>query len=252
MPDQTKQPGTFTLFRTTVLFLPCMLLAKLAAQICINVVAIDDTTVSKHRTWYANFLRIPGNFILGFRRAPVRVLSTKQWYERERQLSNATVVENKLQLGKLDGVPLSEYLSNEESVEQKLAAINAAMRSLFEFHLQHDQSHGDASVTNVMIDKLPGGNFSATWFDFDVAHKDSVSEVVRRSDDLRALFYTSKAWLTAKDFSRLFTDSKTPYADEEVWEEMTKTMSSPLQHSDIFHLAQQMRAIRTPSDDSGI
>jgi len=220
-----------------------MLLAKLAAQSCINIVTIDDTTVSKHRTWYANLLRIPGNLVLGFRRAPVKVLSTKQWHQRELHLSkSATVSENKLQLEKLDGVPLYEFLLGEEPMEQKLAAIRAAMRSLFEFHLKHDQSHGDASATNVMIHQLPEGDFSATWFDFDVAHKESVPEIVRRSDDLRALFFTSKAGLTITDFSPLFTDAETTYADDDVWKEMTKTMSDPFQHSDPFHLAQQMRA----------
>jgi len=252
MTDQIKKHGTLTLIGLTVLYLPCMLLAKLAAQTCINVVTIDDTTVSKRRTWYSNFLRIPGNLVLGFRRAPVQVLSTKQWHQREQLLSNATVVENTLQLKKLDGVPLSEYLSSEKSVELKLAAIESAMRSLFEFHLQYDQSHGDASSTNVMINELPDGKISATWFDFDVAHKASVPEVVRRSDDLRALFYTSNLWLTIKDFSRLFSDIETPYADEDVWKEMTNTMSNPFQHSDIFHLAQQKRAIQSASEDSDI
>ena len=253
MTDQDKKPaGTFTLICTTVLFLPCMLLSRLAAQTWINVVTIDDTTVSKHRTWYSNFIRIPGNLVLGFRRAPVKVLSTKQWHERERQLSDATVVENKLQLAKLGGVPLSEYLSSEKSAAQKLAAINAATHSLFNFHFQHDQSHGDASSSNVMINESPDGNLSAIWFDFDVAHRDSVPDVVGRSDDLRALFFTSKPWLTDNDFARLFAGSDSPYTDDDVWKELIKAMSNPIQHCDIFHLAQQKRAIHLTSEESSI
>ena len=249
MSEAIKKPGTLILVCTTVLFLPCMLLAKLAAATRINVISIEESSVSKHRTWYANLTRIPGNLILGFRRAPVKVLSTKQWHERERILSNATVSGNTLQFEKLDGVPLSEYLADQESVEQKLAAVNAAMLSLFRFHLQND-SHGDASATNVMIHELPDGSYSATWFDFDVAHKDSVPEITRRADDLRALLFTSKACLTITEFSQLFAASETPYADDEVWTEFKNTMSSPFQHCDIFHLAQLTRARVIFEDDA--
>jgi hypothetical protein len=250
MPDQNKKRRSLALAGTTILFLPSMLLARFAAQSCINTITIDSETVSKRRVWYANLLRIPGNLILSFRRAPVKVLTTKRWFEREQLLSDATVSQNELTLKKLDGIPLCRYLADEESVERKLAAISAATRSLFEFHLQNNQSHGDASAANVMIHEQPGGFLSATWFDFDVAHNDSVSDIVRRADDLRALLFTSKKWLTTEEFSQLFAGSESPYADEEVWKELTHTMSNPFQHCDIFHLAQLLRAKASPDQSS--
>lgn len=250
MSDQPKSSSAFALFCTTLLFLPCMLLAKLAAQTSINNVTIDESTVSKRRHWYASLFRIPGNLILGFRRAPVKVLSTSQWLEREQKLANATVSENAAVLKKLDGIPLSEFLATESSSEQKIAAVSAAVASLYEFHFQQDQSHGDASAANVMIYELPHGKFLATWFDFDVAHKESVSEVIRRSDDLRALFFTSKHWLNIEEFAQLFAGTESPYTDDDVWKELIETMSNPFQHSDIFHLAQQKRAIDSISRDS--
>ena len=245
MMEQPKKHGTLALACTTVLFLPCMLLAKIAAAQCINIVTIKDDTVSKRRLCYAGLLRIPGNLILGFRRAPVKVLSTKQWQERERRLANASVSDRAVVLKRIDGVTLSDYLAQESTVDRKLAAINAALGSLFDFHLQHDQSHGDATATNVMIHESSDGELSATWFDFDVAHKESVSSIIRRADDLRALFFTAKPWLSDEDFARLFTGTESPYTDDDVWRELIKTMGNPFQHCDIFHMAQQQRATRS-------
>ena len=245
MSDQPKSSSTFTLFCTTLLLLPCMLLSRLAAQTSINSVTVDESTVSKRRLWHASLFRIPGNLILGFRRAPVKVLSTSQWLEREQKLAGATVSANAVVLNKLDGIPLTEFLANESSSGQKLAAISSAAAALFEFHFQQDQSHGDASAANVMIHELPDGKLSATWFDFDVAHQESVPEVIRRSDDLRALFFTSKRWLNNAEFAQLFAGTESPYTDDDVWKELINTMSNPFQHCDIFHLAQQKRAIQS-------
>ena len=250
MPDQRKKPGTFALACTTLLFLPCMLLAKLAANTRINSVTIDEATVSKKRLWHSGLVRIPGNLILGFRRAPVRVLPAKEWFERARRVAEATTSNNTVVLKKLNGHPLCDFLANENSAERKLIAISTAMRSLFDFHLQHDQSHGDASATNVMIHELPGDNISAAWFDFDVAHKASVPEVIARADDLRALLFTSKPWLTNAEFTRLFQEFDSGYQDEDVWKELIETMGNPFQHCDIFHLAQQSRAKGTQDQSS--
>ncbi|QEG24736.1 hypothetical protein [Mariniblastus fucicola] len=242
MPENAKKTDTFKLMFTTLLYAPCTILAKIASQTRVNEVTIEADTVTKCRNWHAEFLRIPGNLILGFRRAPVKVLSTKQWFEREQELAGATVSRNALQLKKLNGKPLCELLAVEVSAERKLAAISVSMRSLFEFHLQFDQSHGDASATNVMIDELPNGELSASWFDFDVAHRATVSEVDGRADDLRALFFTARPWLSNADFARLFTEFNANYADDDVWQKLIETMSNPFQHCDVFHLAQQRRA----------
>lgn len=244
MPDQpTKsRSDSFALACTTLLFLPCMLLARLASNTRINNIVIHETTVSKRRLWRSALLHVPGNLILRFRRAPVQVLSTREWVRRSQRLANATILNNIVELKKLDGVPLCEFLANEKSTQRKLNVISTAMRSLFDFHLQHDESHGDASAANVMIHECPNNEVTATWFDFDIAHRASVPEVAARADDLRAILFTSKAWLTDTEFTRLFQEFDSCYQDEDVWKELIKTMGSPFQHCDIFHLAQQSRS----------
>ncbi len=241
MSDQNKKPGTLSLIFTAAVALPSLILSELASRTSINRVTAETSTIVKRRVWFSELLRIPGNLILRCRRAPVFVLSKSDWHDREQQLTNAKSTHAGLLIDRLDGVPLSEYLANEDSAEEKLAAVSTAMRSLFDFHLRFDQSHGDASSTNVMIHEFEG-HLSATWFDFDVAHDESVPEVIRRADDLRALLYTSKPWLKNEEFVTLFPEWNSFYADDDVWNELLETMSKPLQHCDIFHLAQQKRA----------
>lgn len=250
MVDDSNKRGNWTLVWTTILFLPCVFIANFAAQTHINTVTVDNSTVSKRRVWFADFFRIIGNLMLGFRRAPVKVLSKDQWHQRETQLIHASVSDGNLILPILDGVPLSEFLANEDSVDRKFAAISAAAKALFDFHLQHNQSHGDASVSNVMVLECPDAEFSATWFDFDVAHKDSVPEIIRRADDLRALLFTAKTWLTDEGFALLFSDFGHSYTDEEVWQELIDSMSNPFQHCDIFHLSQIRRTKQQTSSNT--
>ena len=244
MEDQESENGSrgWLLFLTTALLGPCLLLSRLASGSFINRTTVGDNTVVKQRKWFANFLRIPGNVILRFRRAPVRVLSRKRWHQRESEFNGATFSGNGLSLERLGGEPLSEYLANTDSGEDRMAAITTAMRALFDFHLQHDQSHGDASASNVMIRELPDATLLATWFDFDVAHFDSTPMLIRRADDLRALLFTSQQWLTKVQFASLFQGWDIFYPDENVWAEFQSTMSNPLCHCDVFHLAQIRRA----------
>ncbi len=242
--NSSEETSSFTFIYTMALAIPCMLLAELASRTAINQVKIETNTITKRRKRFADLFRIPGNLILRFRKAPVQVLSKKDWHARETKLSGATPIDGDLVIDRLDGIPLAELLAEEDSSEEKLAAISVAMRSLFEFHLRFDQSHGDASATNVMICELQDGDLSATWFDFDVAHDESAPEVIRRADDLRALLYTSKLWLEDQDFVTLFPDWNSFYADDDVWEELIATMGNPIQHCDIFHLAQQKRVWR--------
>jgi len=165
----------------------------------------------------------------------VRVLPNGQWIEREHQLAGAAKEAGGIKLRKLDGVPLSDYLDSQvgsEAQAKKSAAILAATSALFAFHRQHNQSHGDASVTNVLISQQANG-IALTWFDFDVAHTGS-NWVLNRADDLRALLSTANAseYLDSKPL-------KAAYQDEEVW-----NAAEELLHNgalDIFHRAQQRR-----------
>lgn len=232
--------------------LPCGLLAIIAAKSAINDVKLLENSVEKRRRWYADLLRIPGNFFLWFRKAPVRVLSSKAWRLREKEISNATLGSGCIRMKKLEGTPLDEYLISTIDDERKSRSVFAAVKSLFSFHTQFNQSHGDASATNVMIVESSGGEFSATWFDFDVAHTGS-SEVVNFADDLRALLYTS----IYRTQSWQIEDLRLAYPDEDVWAAFAEITGSFL--FDIFHQAQMLRAKNAPetrsadsSDDSSL
>lgn len=208
----------------------CRLVAALTARSAINHVVVADDSVFKRRRWYADWIRIPGNLFLRFRAAPVRVLSREQWIERESQIAGATHIDGGLQLPKLSGIPLSEFLSSEESTPAKQEAIFIAIRALFDFHQQTGQSHGDASATNVMIAQTEQ-QLSATWFDFDVAHSGD-SNKQNRADDLRAILTTAQV----REFDAALKEA---YPDEEIWESAVVLIAKG--SCDIFHLAQQQR-----------
>lgn len=214
----------------SLISLCCRLVAALAARSTINRVVIANDSVFKHRRWHADWLRIPGNLLLRFRAAPVKVLSREQWIERESQIAAATRIDGGLRLPKVDGVPLASFLAGSESRQRKKNAICIAIRALFDFHQQTGQSHGDASATNVMITQA-GHPWSATWFDFDVAHSGDSSKL-NRADDLRAILSTAQVC----EFDALLTNA---YPDDEIWESAIALIAKGPR--DIFHLAQQKR-----------
>ena len=221
--------------------IPIRILAFLASRTVVNQVSISSDVVTKHRFWYSNFVRFPGNLVLRFRKAPVQVLSRNNWQQRECELAGATIAGGKLELARLEGVPLSEFLKTEKSEDRKSEAILSAARSLFEFHLRFNQSHGDASASNVMIAEVPQGELAATWFDFDVAHTGSDS-AINRADDLRSLIGTTIV-LTKGVKLNLLQDA---YPDDAVLEVLPEIINSQIY--DVFHLAQQFRVRREIAD----
>lgn len=209
--------------------IPCWLIAFLASHSIVNKVTFEPDVVFKQRLWYAELLRIPGNLFLRMRKAPVAVLSVKQWHQRECELAEATVVDGKLKLKRLEGEPLSEYLNSDRCSSKKLEAVFVAMDALLEFHERFNQTHGDAAVTNVMVRELLGDEMEATWFDFDVAHVGPFSSL-NRADDLRALLTTSGSEL--ENAIPMLRDPELEIALREIEKKL------PI---DIFHLAQRIR-----------
>lgn len=213
-----------------VVSIPCQILAFLAARSIVNKVAIEIDFVFKQRVWYAGLLRMPGNFFLRMRKAPVKVLSVAQWHQRERELAGATIVDGMLKLKRLSGVSLSEYLDSDRGDAQKSQAVSAAIVALMDFHKRFEQTHGDAWTGNVMIRELPNDEMDATWFDFDVAHVGPFSNV-NRADDLRALLTT-----TGLDFESFLPGINNLEIECE-FRNIVKSLST-----DIFHIAQRIRA----------
>ena len=230
--SQSDQKLNYFLFLLTAI--PIRILAFFASRTVVNQVSISSDVVTKHRLWYSNIVRIPGNLVLRFRKAPVQVLSNSEWQQRESEIAGATVADGKLELVRLDGMPLSEFLRTEESEDKKSEAILSAAKSLFEFHLRFNQSHGDASASNVMIVELPGGEISATWFDFDTAHTGSDS-AINRADDLRSLIGTTMV-LTRSVKLNLIQEA---YPDGAVLEVLPEVINSQIY--DVFHIAQTLR-----------
>ena len=212
------------------------LVVALAARCAINCVVIAEDSVFKRRRWYANCLRILGNLLLRYRENPVEVLSREKWIVREIELSGASPLDGGVQLPKIAGLPLAQFLAGPESPKLKQEALRFAIRALFDFHQQTGQSHGDASATNVMIAKS-GQQLSATWFDFDVAHRGSCSKR-NRADDLRAILSTAQV--------REFDTLKESYPDAEIWEQAIRLVAAGSR--DLFHLAQQLRCRRSTLD----
>jgi len=230
--SQSDQKLNYFVFLLTAI--PIRILAFFASRTVVNQVSISSDVVTKHRVWYSNIARIPGNLFLRLRKAPVQVLSNSEWQQRESEIADATIADGKLKLERLDGVPLADFLRTEESEDKKSEAILSAAKSLFEFHLRFNQSHGDASASNVMIVELPQGEFSATWFDFDVAHSGSDS-TINCADDLRSLICTTIGFPIDEKFD-LFA---TAYPNRAVMEALTQVFDRQI--CDVFHLAQQLR-----------
>ncbi len=213
-------------------------IASIASRISINEVTISDDCVFKSRKRFTKLHRTIGNFFLRQRQAPVQVLDEKEWFAREKELADAQVINRKLKLKKLEGIPLSEFLKTNESIEARAMACEAAVKALFDFHEHFGQSHGDASATNVMITEQPDGDFQGTWFDFDVAHTGK-SQLLNRTDDLAALLFTSRHWPNPTHSTERTYQS---YPDQEIWRCLGFNFEQQVYDRDVFHNAQVARA----------
>lgn len=224
------------------------LLSKFASVASINQVRFDDDgkTVRKRRRRLAFLWTVPGNVILKRRLVPVRVLTGKKWRQREQRIaslrSNSFCQAGKRELifTRLPGLTLRDFLSGPATDAQKTAAFISALRALLAFHLQSQQSHGDASVSNVMLDRS-GTHHSAVWFDFDLAHCESTAMSLRRADDLRSLLFTAAKHFASLEINELISIAKLAYDDAEVWQQFDRITQDRKLSRDIFHRAQLLR-----------
>jgi tRNA A-37 threonylcarbamoyl transferase component Bud32 len=224
-------------------------IARVASWIAINQVAFgDDGLAHKSRRRWAWLPMFFGNGVLRLRSVPVEVLSSTDWIAREKLLSNLMGCDsvfaansNSITLQRVRGIPLSEFLAGASADQCKETAVAVALRALFEFHQCTNDSHGDASATNVMISES-GDEMTAQWFDFDLAHRKNSAIEFRYADDLRALLYTSMVHFPCDAKPRLIEMAREVYPTAKVWDAYDRLFAKEKLIRDAFHRAQLLRS----------
>jgi tRNA A-37 threonylcarbamoyl transferase component Bud32 len=198
--------------------------------------------VRKHRLFYAPFLVWMGGSLVRLLDTGVRVLSQREWEERERRVYRSIYgtsigidVDGTLVLPCLAGETLTTLLEGpelEESVRKRV--IERAVVALAEFH-RLGFTHGDAMAENVMVDLEAA---VAHWFDFETIHESSRPLDWRRADDLRALLVTCLIRTVPEKRAETLQIILDVYADEGVTRRLATSFTSVLRRPLIFHLAQ--------------
>ena len=196
--------------------------------------------VQKHRVLYAPFLVTMSGPLLRMLNTGVRVLSQRDWEDRERrvhqilrgssiQIDAAGVLVLPLLAGKTLATLLEDPDLN-ESVRKK--AIEQAVVALAGFH-DLGLTHGDAMAENVMID-----GEAAHWFDFETIHESSRPLVWRRADDVRALLATCLVRTEPEKLAETLQLILDVYGDMEVSRLLATSFASAFRRPLTFHLAQ--------------
>src|SRR5688572_2674685 len=201
-----------------------------------------ELQVRKRRRFYAPLLVWLGDPLVRILDTGVRVLSQREWEERERQIyqrltgtSIRVDDDGTLVLPRLVGETLARLLENptlDESVGKK--AIELAVVALADFHAQ-GFTHGDAMAENVMVDLEAG---VAHWFDFETVHDSSRPMAWRRADDVRALLATCLLRSTPEKLAETLRRIVDVYADEGVSRILTTSFTSVRRRPLTFHLGQ--------------
>ena len=200
----------------------------------------QDGVVRKHRLFYAPLLVWIGGPLIKLLNTGVRVLSQRDWEERERRmytkLYGASIrieADGTLILPRLGGETLSTLLDNpdlEESLRKR--AIERAVVALAELH-RLGFTHGDAMAENVLIEAGV-----AHWFDFETIHDSSRPMAWRRADDVRALLVTCLVRTVPDKHAETLAFILDVYADLEVNRVLAASFTSVWRRSLTFHLAQ--------------
>ena len=196
----------------------------------------------KRRCFYAPLLIQMGVPLVRLLDTGVRVLTQREWQERERQLyknlygaSIRVEADGTLILPRLAGETLAAVLGDperEESTRKK--AIELAVVALAAFH-RLGFTHGDAMAENVLVDLKAG---VARWFDFETVHDSSRPMDWRRADDVRALLATCLVRTAPGTRAQTLDFLLDVYADEGVARVLAMSFASVWRRSLTFHLAQ--------------
>jgi hypothetical protein len=184
----------------------------------VSMVGVE--VVRKRRKLSAHLIIPAGNLFLKITGSPIIILPLTLWLEWEHAVEASTrrslVSTDPFASGtglwcrRVPGTSLRQVLAASDcSCSQKSDAIRWSLASLRMLHenvsdsghgIRQSISHGDATANNVIVDV---NKRTACWIDFDTRHQPHVSEADRRTDDLRALIYSSAVHLPASSFPEL-------------------------------------------------
>jgi hypothetical protein len=198
--------------------------------------------VRKHRLFYAPLLVWLGDPLVRLLDTGVRVLSQRDWEERERSIyrrlydtSIRIDGDGTLILPRLPGETLAILLEDQQLEEpDRTKAIERAVVALAKFH-ELGLTHGDAMAENVLVDLEAG---VAHWFDFETVHDSSRPMAWRRADDVRALLVTCLVRTVPEKRGETLKFILDVYADEEVTRLLATSFTSVFRRPLTFHLAQ--------------
>jgi hypothetical protein len=227
-------------------FLLCLGLGRLlraGRYSTVRIVSEDgELWARKHRRFYAPLMISAGGLLVKILDAGVRILSQREWEERERLIyrtlrgsSIRTDAGGTLVLPYLAGATLATLLDDPALEESsRMRAIQLAVVALAQFH-HLGFTHGDAMAENVMVDLGAG---VAHWFDFETVHDARRSVAWSRSDDVRALVATCLLRTAPERLAETFQSILDAYQDEEVSRLLAASFTSVLRRSLAFHLGQ--------------
>ena len=224
----------------------CVVLGKLLRAGRYSSVKLVDqdgeVLVRKHRAFYAPLLVSLGGPLVRVLDTGSRVLSHREWVERERELYEtlygASVRidgDGAILLPHLGGVTLATLLEDPAlGDEARRTAIERAVTSLAELHAR-DVTHADAMAENVLVDLEAG---VARWFDFETVHDPGRPMLWRRADDVRALLATCLLRTAPEAFAETLHRIVDAYADDAIVPLLAERFASTRQRALPFHLGQ--------------
>jgi tRNA A-37 threonylcarbamoyl transferase component Bud32 len=204
----------------------------------------------KSRVPWCEFLLPVGNLYLRLQGAPSEVLPAWHWLQREAVVAMALGREiqscrglRALDMRLLRGVCLREILRETSALDAKLEALRVAAAALRQLHgvsvayadgHKRALSHGDATCNNVIVDRAER---SAAWIDFDTRHRAHLSALDCQADDLRALLFSSAAWLPEGADADCAESVLAGYGNEAVVEHLRQSLVRQTCPT-VFHTAQ--------------
>jgi hypothetical protein len=180
-------------------------------------------------------------------------LSETEWLDWECRLAPEAqgrpvkVQGNVLWTPGFSGVSLRTWLSSRIEPVAKQHAFMAAIRELRRLHSLDTSfpdgttrlwSHGDSHAGNVFFDAVHHG---VTWFDFEAIHAAHLSASWRHADDVRALIFSSAAYLPlqrVEDLALWAVAALNKPTDRAVLQELSLMVRQMQKRPTLFQLAQ--------------
>ena len=201
-----------------------------------------ERRVHKRRLFYAPLLIWMGGPLSRILDTGVRVVTQREWEERERLLydrlhgeSIQVAADGLLILPCLPGQTLATLLDDPQLADSsRKRAIDRAAFALAELH-GLGFTHGDAMAENVLVDLDAG---IARWFDFETVHDATRPMAWRRADDVRALLVTCVVRSAPAKLPETVQLILRGYADDDVTRHVAASFAAIVRRPLAFHLAQ--------------